>query len=218
MQTTHSLLTLGGVCVQRIDFDPSTFDNADLLWLPHHAALSHASAKRKADHLAGRIAAAHALQNFSINAVPGIGRNGEPLWPAGFAGSISHSGSQAFALAVKRDNALVGIDGEQLIAAQEAVEIQDGIINPQEKTVLMRTGYPFALALTLAFSAKESLFKALFPRVNTYMGFDSACVTNISRSTLTLSLARPLAGFSHHHPFILHWCENNSGVITLLCE
>ena len=218
MQTTHSLLSLGGVFVQCIDFDPITFDNADLLWLPHHAALSHASRKRKADHLAGRIAAAHALQNFAIHAVPGIGTNGEPLWPAGIAGSISHSGTQAFALAVRRDNALVGIDGEQLIDEQEAAEIQDGIINPQEKTVLINTGYPFALALTLAFSAKESLFKALFPRVNTYMGFDSACVTAISRSTITLSLTRPLGGFSHNHPFILHWCEKNAGVITLLRE
>lgn len=218
MQTTHSLLTLGGVSLHRIAFDPTTFDNADLLWLPHHAALSHAATKRKAEHLAGRIAAVKALQSFGITTVPGIGPNGEPLWPAGFAGSISHSGMQAFALAVRRDNALVGIDCEQLIDAQEAVEIQDGIINAQEKGVLMQTGYPFALALTLAFSAKESLFKALFPRVNAFMGFDSACVTAMSDRTLTLSLTRPLAGFAEHHAFILHWCPQNSGVMTLLCE
>lgn len=218
MQTTHSLLTLGAFALHRIDFEPTTFNNADLLWLPHHAALSHASLKRKADHLAGRIAAAHALQNFAINTVPGIGRNGEPLWPTGIVGSISHSGTQAFALAVQHENVLVGVDCEALLDTQEAVEIQDGIINAQEKAVLMGTGYPFALALTLTFSAKESLFKALFPRVKSYMGFDCACVTAISRSTITLSLTRPLGGFSHNHPFILHWCESNSGVITLLCE
>ncbi|MDK9358622.1 enterobactin synthase subunit EntD [Lelliottia sp. V106_10] len=218
MQTTHSLLTLGGVSLHRIDFDPTTFDNADLLWLPHHAALSHAATKRKADHLAGRIAAAHALQDLAIATVPGIGPNGEPLWPAGVAGSISHSGTQAFALTVRRENALVGIDGEQLIDEQEAVEIQDGIICAEEKSVLLSTGYPFSLALTLAFSAKESLFKALFPRVNAFMGFDSAWVTAISDSTLTLSLTRPLAGFSQNHAFILHWCQKNNSVITLLCE
>ena len=218
MQTTHSLLSLGGVSLQRIEFNPTTFDNADLLWLPHHLLLSHASPKRKADHLAGRIAATHALQNFAINTVPGIGPNGEPLWPTGIVGSISHSGTQAFALAVQRDNALVGVDCEALLDTQEAVEIQDGIIDAQEKSVLIQTGYPFALALTLAFSAKESLFKALFPRVNALMGFDCACVTAISRSTITLSLTRPLGGFSHNHFFILHWCENSSGVITLLCE
>lgn len=218
MQTTHSQLTLGGVSLHRIDFDPTTFDNADLLWLPHHAVLSHAATKRKAEHLAGRVAAIQALQSFGITTIPGIGPNGEPLWPAGFAGSISHSGTQAFALAVRRDNALVGIDCEQLIDAQEAVEIQDGIICAQEKSVLISTGYSFALALTLAFSAKESLFKALFPRVNAFMGFDSACVTAMSDRTLTLSLTRPLAGFAENHTFILHWCPQNSGVITLLCE
>ncbi|MFN1130333.1 enterobactin synthase subunit EntD [Lelliottia nimipressuralis] len=218
MHTTHSLLTLGGVSLHRIDFDPTTFDHADLLWLPHHADLSHASAKRKAEHLAGRIAAVQALQPFGITTVPGIGANGEPLWPTGFAGSISHSGTQALALAVRRDNALVGIDCEALIAEKEAVEIQDGIINEQEKRVLLSAGYPFALALTLVFSAKESLFKALFPRVNAFMGFDSACVTAMTHHTLTLSLARPLAGFSHNHAFHLHWCQQNVGVITLLCE
>lgn len=218
MHTTHSLLTLGGVSLHRIDFDPSTFEHPDLLLLPHHADLIHASAKRKAEHLAGRIAAVQALQPFGITTVPGIGVNGEPLWPTGFAGSISHSGTQALALAVRRDNALVGIDCEALIAEKEAVEIQDGIINEQEKRVLLGAGYPFALALTLVFSAKESLFKALFPRVSAYMGFDSACVTAITHHTLTLSLARPLAGFSPNHAFHLHWCQQNVGVITLLCE
>lgn len=218
MQTTHSLLTLSGISLQRIDFDPTTFDNADLLWLPHHAALSHAATKRKADHLAGRIAAVQALQPFGISTVPAIGPNGEPLWPAGVSGSISHSGTQAFALAVRGESELVGLDVEQLIDEQEAIEIQDGIICAQEKTVLLRTGYPFALALTLVFSAKESLFKALFPRVNAFMGFDNAWVTAISDSTLTLSLTRPLAGFSQNHAFILHWCQQKHSVITLLCE
>lgn len=41
-------------------------------------------------------------------------------------------------------------------------------------------GLPFALALTLAFSAKESLFKALFPKVKIYMGFEWARVTELS--------------------------------------
>jgi enterobactin synthetase component D len=50
-------------------------------------------------------------------------------------------------------------------------------------------GLPFALALTLAFSAKESLFKALFPKVNTYMGFEWARVTELSEKTITLALA-----------------------------
>ncbi|MGX5148439.1 enterobactin synthase subunit EntD, partial [Enterobacter hormaechei] len=61
MHTTHSTFSLAGHTLHRITFDPATFTDADLLWLPHHAQLADAGRKRKADHLAGRIAAAHAL-------------------------------------------------------------------------------------------------------------------------------------------------------------
>ncbi|MGC0103693.1 enterobactin synthase subunit EntD, partial [Enterobacter asburiae] len=61
MHTTHTTFILAGHPVHHVTFDPNTFTDADLLWLPHHAELSNAGRKRKAEHLAGRIAAAHAL-------------------------------------------------------------------------------------------------------------------------------------------------------------
>ncbi|MGS6180459.1 enterobactin synthase subunit EntD, partial [Enterobacter sichuanensis] len=61
MHTTHRTLILANHTVHHITFDPTTFTEADLLWLPHLAELANAGRKRKAEHLAGRIAAAHAL-------------------------------------------------------------------------------------------------------------------------------------------------------------
>lgn len=81
------------------------------------------------------------------------------------------------------------------------MEIKDGIIDTQEEPVLSRMGYPFALALTLVFSAKESLFKALFPQVQAWMGFDCARVTKLDDKTLTLALTRQLAGFEEGTAF-----------------
>jgi len=52
MQVNHSTFLLAGLTVHHVSFDPATFTDADLLWLPHHAELSHAGRKRKADHLA----------------------------------------------------------------------------------------------------------------------------------------------------------------------
>ena len=175
MHTTHSTFSLAGHTLHRITFDPATFTDADLLWLPHHAQLADAGRKRKADHLAGRIAAAHALPDHTM---PAIGPSGEPLWPQGISGSITHSGTQAIAV-VTQYPALIGIDCETILFENEAREIKDGIIDTQEEPVLSRQGYPFALALTLVFSAKESLFKALFPQVQAWMGFDSARVTKL---------------------------------------
>lgn len=213
MQATHSTFLLAGLTVHCIAFSPSTFSDADLFWLPHHAQLANAGRKRKADHLAGRMAAAHAL---SERIVPGIGKSGEPLWPKGISGSITHSGTQAMAVVARDRQAPIGIDCEAILPESEAREIKDGIIDAQEERVLSRSGYPFALALTLAFSAKESLFKALFPQVQAYMGFDSARVTMLDAETLTLALTRPQAGYSEGTAFTLHWQQQSGQAITLL--
>ncbi|MDO2439970.1 enterobactin synthase subunit EntD [Enterobacter nematophilus] len=213
MHTTHSTYSLAGHTLHRVTFDPATFTDADLLWLPHHAQLADAGRKRKADHLAGRIAAAHALNDRTI---PAIGPSGEPLWPEGVSGSITHSGTQAMAVVVRDKLALLGIDCETILPENEAREIKDGIIDAWEERVLSHSGYPFALALTLAFSAKESLFKALFPRVQAWMGFDSARVTMLDDKTLTLALTRQLAGFNESATFTLHWQQHAEQAITLL--
>ncbi|ESN16422.1 enterobactin synthetase component D [Enterobacter sp. MGH 24] len=213
MHTTHSTFILAGHTVHRVTFDPTTFTDADLLWLPHHAELSNAGRKRKAEHLAGRIAAAHALPDHTV---PGIGPSGEPLWPEGVSGSITHSGAQAMAVVVRHQDALVGIDCEAILPDREARDIQDGIVDAQEAMCLTRSGYPFALALTLAFSAKESLFKALFPQVKTYMGFDCARIMTLDERTLTLALTRPHAEFKENTLFTVHWLPDGNQVITLL--
>ncbi len=213
MHTTHRTLILANHTVHHVTFDPTTFTDADLLWLPHHAELANAGRKRKAEHLAGRIAAAHALPDHTV---PGIGPSGEPLWPEGISGSITHSGTQAMAVVVRHPDARVGIDCEAILPDREAREIQDGIIDAQEAMCLTRSGYPFALALTLTFSAKESLFKALFPQVKTFMDFDCARITRLDERTLTLALTRPQAEFKENTLFTVHWLLNNDRVITLL--
>ncbi|WP_320732106.1 enterobactin synthase subunit EntD [Enterobacter roggenkampii] len=215
MHTTHRTFILAGHTVHHVTFDPTTFADADLLWLPHHAELANAGCKRKAEHLAGRIAAAHALPDHTV---PGIGPSGEPLWPEGVSGSITHSGTQAMAVAVRYPDALVGIDCEAILPDREAREIQDGIINAQEAMCLTRSGYPFALALTLAFSAKESLFKALFPTARRYMGFDFSRVTALNQKTIALTLSHPAGRYQQGKCYSLTWQHVNGEVYTLIVD
>jgi enterobactin synthetase component D len=216
MRTLHTTFSLARQTVHQIAFEPDTFTDTDLLWLPHHQHLAHAAHKRKAEHLAGRIAAAHALQQFGVSAIPGIGVNGEPLWQTGAVGSITHTAACALAVVSNHTQQLLGIDCEQILDALEAQEIKDGIIDHEEETLLRHTSLPFALALTLTFSAKESLFKALFPRVNALLGFDSARVTALTTGNLALTLTHPLAGFHEGTEFTLHWLRDGDRVITLL--
>ena len=213
MHTTHRTFILAGHTVHHVTFDPTTFTDADLLWLPHHAELANAGRKRKAEHLAGRIAAVHALPDHTV---PGIGPSGEPLWPEGVSGSITHSGTQAMAVVTCDHPAIIGIDCETILSENEAQEIKDGVIDAQEELVLSCSGFPVPLALTLAFSAKESLFKALFPKVQSWMGFDSTRVTQLDDKTLTLALTLQRAGYAKATAFTLHWRQHGEKAITLL--
>ena len=56
-QLTHFSLSDTTQTIVRVDFDAATFQPDDLLLLPHHKRLENAVRQRKAEHLAGRIAA-----------------------------------------------------------------------------------------------------------------------------------------------------------------
>lgn len=68
MLTTHTPLTFADHTLHIVEFDPASFHEQDLLWLPHHAQLLSSGRKRKAEHLAGRIAAVHALREYGDDA------------------------------------------------------------------------------------------------------------------------------------------------------
>ena len=185
MQTHHSTFTLAHHLLHRIDFQPATFTDGDLLWLPHHAELAHCGKKRRIEHLAGRIAAAYALQPWGIKTVPAVGNQRQPLWPEGLYGSISHSGSCAIAIVSREPS---GIDIEQIFSPQLAAEVATQIASPTEIFRLQTSGLPFAVALTLAFSAKESVYKAFSSQAAPCPGFAAAEMIAIDEKALTLRL------------------------------
>ncbi|ALB71495.1 4'-phosphopantetheinyl transferase [Cronobacter muytjensii ATCC 51329] len=216
MQTTLTPFNVAGHAVWRVDFSPQTLQPADLLWLPHHASLKSAVVRRQAEHLAGRMAAVAALRDAGAKpGVPGIGAHREPRWPAGFTGSITHTGNRAWATVIATPGS-IGLDVETVMASPTAEELASGIIDAQERTLLERTPLPFASALTLVFSAKESLFKALFPHVGHWFGFACARVVALEESRLTLRLACALGPFSQGQCFTLHWQQDAQQILTLL--
>lgn len=181
MQTHHSTLH----AIQRIDFAPDTFTPGDLLWLPHHAELARTGKKRQTEHLAGRIAAVHALRVFGEKSVPGIGKNRQPICPDGLYGSISHCGNTAIAIVARTP---VGIDIEAVFSSQLADELASHIASEEELAVLRASALPFPLALTLAFSAKESLYKAFSSQHPELQGFHDAATVSLNAETLTVQL------------------------------
>lgn len=206
--------------VYRVDFDAITFKPEDLFWLPHHHRLSNAVNKRKAEHLAGRIAANQALRFHGMNDyIPGIGLHREPCWPPGFTGSITHCSNVALATVIT-DNpfqrAGIGIDLEDIIAPPVAEEIYGGIIDSAEKELIDASPFSFNYALTLVFSAKESLFKALFRHVGRYFDFSAVSMNEIGNQHLSLTLNHPLGPYQKADTFVAIWKGDATQLITLI--
>ncbi|HDG8062251.1 TPA: enterobactin synthase subunit EntD [Klebsiella quasipneumoniae subsp. similipneumoniae] len=204
MRIHHATLPLAGYTLQQIDFDPVTFQPEDLLWLPYHASLSGWGRKRQAEHLAGRIAAVYALREVGEKQPPAIGDRRQPLWPAPWFGSISHCGQRALAVVTDRP---VGVDIERQFTPPLAAELESSIINEVEKKVLLHSGLPFPLALTLAFSAKESGFKASHPDVQAGVGFNDFTLAAIKEGNLRLRLSTV--------EYRLQWIQAGEYIITL---
>lgn len=212
MQTQYSTLSFSGFTLHRIDFDPSTFDDADLLWLPHHAQLARAGRKRKAEHLAGRIAAVNALGQYGEKGVPAIGGRGQPLWPVGLNGSITHCETCALAVVSRQP---VGVDMETLFTPELANEVAGEIISAQERQVLPGSALPFPLALTVAFSAKESLYKAFSWLAKPWPEFTSARVSAFDQQHITLTFQADFCPQLAGKSLTMPWMQVQQRVITL---
>ncbi|MEX0740464.1 MAG: 4'-phosphopantetheinyl transferase superfamily protein [Pseudohongiella sp.] len=173
-------------------FDENAFHAAlpDLLSLTLPTELSRAVPKRKAEFIAGRYCAREALallanspfatgtETIQRDARVGIGANREPLWPGGVVGSITHSHGYASAVVARRDQVrAVGVDTEKWIEPDRAENIKQQILTRQECHAEQQLLFDSPLHyLTLVFSAKESLFKCLFPLVNTFFDFHAAAI------------------------------------------
>lgn len=204
MHTTHTPLTFADHTLHIVEFDTDSFHEHDLLWLPHHSQLQSCGRKRKAEHLAGRIAAVHALREFGLKTVPGIGTQRQPVWPQGLFGSISHSASTALAVVSRQS---VGIDIEAIFTPQTATELASSIVTHAEKELLANSGLSIEQALTLAFSAKESAFKATRTSRQADAGFTQYQIVVLQHNQMILR--------AHHQTYRVQWRFSDNAVITL---
>lgn len=175
------------VCLYHCQFNQQHF--SDIAYKQHNieqpSALYHAAQKRNAEYLIGRLCAKEALKNLNITGYPLTSEDKSPQWPPLSCGSISHSHHVAAAIvALKTHWQSLGLDIEYLISEQRSEKLLSTIVNPNELKLI---GTDISLFTTLAFSIKESLFKALYPIV--------------------------LKRFYFKHAEIIDW--NSSGEVTL---
>ncbi|WP_237886418.1 4'-phosphopantetheinyl transferase family protein [Pseudomonas sp. PGPR40] len=141
------------------------------------ASIQRSVAKRQAEFLAGRICARAALQQLEgLSFIPAIGEDRAPVWPAHITGSITHSTGRAAAIVANKAHWRgLGMDLENLLDAARAERLAGEILTgPELQRMAAGAGDQLAMLVTLTFSVKESLFKALYPIVQKRFYFEHA--------------------------------------------
>ncbi|WP_162839123.1 4'-phosphopantetheinyl transferase family protein [Pseudomonas syringae group genomosp. 3] len=144
------------------------------------ASIQRSVAKRQAEFLAGRLCAREALSQLDGRLhSPTLGEDRAPIWPGDVCGSITHStGWAAAVVAHKQQWRGLGLDTENLLSHDRASRLAGEILTAAELADMadMAAGPQdqVALRVTLTFSIKEALFKALYPIVQKRFYFEDA--------------------------------------------
>lgn len=165
------------------------------------ALVREAAGKRRREFTEGREHAHAALLRLGRPADAILrGEKGEPLWPEGVVGSITHcEGHRAAAVGLEGDVRSLGIDVEQNAPLPEGVlEIVLAADESREELAALgeaarrRTGHPVS-AERLLFSAKESVYKAWFPLTGLWLDFHEVTIRFGEDGTFAARI-RPDAG------------------------
>lgn len=185
-----------GAVLVSASYDEAAFsdDLFDRLDIPRPPILTRAVPRRRAEFLAGRAMAQAAMAGLGVPLLPVENAPSRaPLWPKGLSGSISHARGRCACLLSQDTGRSFGIDTEAIAEGRSLNAILTQTLSKTERVLVSNGPYPANTNATLTFSAKEALFKALYPQVGHHFGFDAATLTEPPhKDSLTLSLTTNL--------------------------
>jgi 4'-phosphopantetheinyl transferase EntD len=206
-----------GVATAWITGDP------DVTLFPEEAALIEGAVpSRRREFATGRHCARLALARLDVPATAiTTGDRGQPLWPNGIVGSITHCAGYRAAAAARRDRLrAVGIDAEP--HRPLPTEVTDMVLLPEEQADLARLAAadPAVHWPAIAFSAKESLYKAWFTLTERWLGFHDArlrfdsALYHGGSFTAEIGIAAHTIEGTRVPPFAGNWHTDGSVIVT----
>ncbi|MBM7440675.1 4'-phosphopantetheinyl transferase superfamily protein [Streptomyces sp. HB132] len=156
------------------DLDPGLFPEEEAL-------VARAVQKRRSEFGTVRRCARAALATLGIPSAPLLpGRRGEPRWPVGIVGSMTHCvGYRGAVVAPSAEFVSLGIDAEP--DEQLPPDVLSVVSLPEERDRIdrqARAGEGTAVhADRLLFSAKEAVFKAWYPLTRQELDFTEASIS-----------------------------------------
>jgi 4'-phosphopantetheinyl transferase EntD len=163
--------------------------------------VSTLASARHPSWVAGRLALREAFRDLGIEPGPILAtRRGAPALPADLGGSISHKRTLAVGLAGRRENdASIGVDLEACPPVFASVEEARAQARPDLRTRVLTQDELARLKsvpekdhrrmVTLHFSLKEALYKAIDPLVGRHVAFHEASLTTLPDGSASIVLA-----------------------------
>lgn len=205
------------------EFDTKKFHESLFLDnnIPLKKDIINSVVQRKGEYLAGRIASRLTQYLLGLSPEPvGTGQHRNPMWPTNTLGSITHANSYAIvAMALAQNFHRIGIDYEPWIDVSTIKFVIDIIMCDREKTKIEIDSRTPRKDITIIFSAKESLFKALYDECGEYKDFHAAEFVTIDhqRSSVRLRLTESWSNKLRAGTiFDLEYITYHEGVITYL--
>jgi 4'-phosphopantetheinyl transferase EntD len=167
----ESILPVGAVAVDTFIDPPSA------TLFPEEAALvANAVEKRRLEFTTARWCARRAMAELGRPPAPVLrGERGQPLWPAGLVGSMTHcAGYRGAVLAPREAFTTIGIDAEPNEPLPGGVF--ETVTRPGERSRIddLLREHPSVRWDRLLFSAKESIYKSWFPLTARWLDFEEA--------------------------------------------
>lgn len=183
-----------GVLPRAVVGSESRGDPPEAVLLPAEEPLmARANAKRRLEFATGRLCARRALARLGVRPVailPGAG--GEPVWPDGVVGSITHcAGYRAAAVAWVDDVRSIGIDAEPHHQLPDGVLDAVALAGEQQRLRRLDRVEPRVHWDRVLFSAKESVYKAWYPHAGEMLDYDAADITLRTDGTFDARLLVP---------------------------
>ncbi|WP_338493618.1 4'-phosphopantetheinyl transferase superfamily protein [Streptomyces sp. SJL17-4] len=182
------ILPASVACAERFDdLEPVT------PYPEEEAVVARAAAGRRDSFHTVRLCARQAMAELGTPAAPILpGPKGEPLWPDGLVGSMTHCAGYRGAVAAPA-TALTGLG----IDAEPHGPLRPGVLEyvtlpaERERLAHLARTHPSTHWDRLLFSAKESVYKVWYPLTRKWLDFDEADITLHPNGHFTARLLVP---------------------------
>lgn len=175
---------------------------------------------RRDEFLLGRVCASKAYEQCMGRELLSLPVNADrsPQWPSDVVGTISHNQYWVGA-AVAKSTELIGLGMDFEVMGRTRLELGKQIRTAED--IKKHPKLSDEELLTVIFSCKESLYKALYPSVQKFFGFEDAALVelDLDKGIFRIDLLTQLSlkfGISSHQSFNGRLALDNTNCLTVL--